>query len=136
MGIFARPFKKVNALTAMRGTTRGSCAYVKVHKTVTWDVGMTDDTAHESRAEECLRLATQPQNDPGSRIALLTMAQRFMEWATNRGKNLRGDALLPDTDAEPDRPVRHGGFARGVRRDRAIAGLNLRGETQPFPAKQ
>ena len=62
---------------------------------------MTDDTAYHARATaaECLRLAAQQRTDPGSRAALLTMAQRWMEWASNRGKNMRGDALLPDTDS-------------------------------------
>ncbi len=62
---------------------------------------MPNDSAQEPRASaaECLRLARQEQIDPGSRAALLTMAQRWMEWAGKRTKNLRGDALLPDTDA-------------------------------------
>ena len=58
---------------------------------------MPDDTASKARAAECLRLATR-QTDPGSRAALLTMAQRWLEWASKQGKNLRGDALLPDAD--------------------------------------
>ena len=41
---------------------------------------------------------TQKQTDPGSRVALLTMAQRGLDWASTRGNNLRGDALLPDAD--------------------------------------
>ncbi len=58
---------------------------------------LDDDIDPESKAAECLRLVKQKYTDPGSRTALLTMAQRWFEWASNR-KNLRGDALLPEND--------------------------------------
>jgi hypothetical protein len=58
-------------------------------------LGMADNSTPESRAEQCLRFTMQQQTDPGSCVAHLTMAQQWMDWAANRGKNLRGDALLP-----------------------------------------
>jgi hypothetical protein len=58
---------------------------------------MPDDHSLEYRgsATECLRLAATA-TDPGTRTALLLMAQKWMELAGTRSRAQRGNALLPD----------------------------------------
>jgi hypothetical protein len=63
--------------------------------------GMPDDQALESRtsaAAECLRLAASAR-DPASRVSLLLLAQKWIQWANKRAaKAPAADALLPERD--------------------------------------
>jgi hypothetical protein len=62
---------------------------------------MPDDQAFESRASaaaECLRLASNT-TDPASRVSLLLLAQKWIQWTNKRAaKAPAADALLPEQD--------------------------------------
>ena len=68
---------------------------------------MLDDHSREFRASaaKCLRLAAYT-TDSGTRTALLSMAQRYMELAGDRSSGaIWGDALLPEAnDQRTDKP--------------------------------
>jgi hypothetical protein len=68
---------------------------------------MPDDHPLEFRASaaKCLRLAAYT-TDSGTRTALLSMAQRYLELAGDRSSGtIWGDALLPEAnDQRTDKP--------------------------------
>jgi hypothetical protein len=63
--------------------------------------GMPDDQALESRASaaaECLKLAASA-TDPASRVSLLLLAQKWIQWTNKRAaKAPAADAILPERD--------------------------------------
>jgi hypothetical protein len=59
---------------------------------------MPDDQALESKASaaaECLRLAASA-TDPASRVSLLLLAQKWIQWTNKRAAKPAADALLPE----------------------------------------